>query len=442
MKASFQNLVRYLFFLIVYTNHFNGWTQNFQVIDTSDYEQRTSTIKNQQKNFEELQASFKKEFKKKMRLEVSAAYKDLQEDFEKNVEKKRLIFDTDFNTYIDSLKQVLITGNPSLNANNLHIYLSRHNAPNALNMGNGIIILNIGLFKYLENEDQLASVISHEIAHQSLEHVKQNIVYKAALNTSKEKQQLAKTIKKEKYNQYDKAFGIMKELIYANSKLHKKQELEADSLGFEYFNKTSFTKIDFIKALERLEELDTLPSIELKKDTYASFFNLPKLPFKEEWLKMEDFSTYNYEHYKKKIEEDSVKSHPEILERIASLKNRYPKEFSNTKSKKPENRFLALQKIARQEDVANWHYIEKYGASIYLCLYKLEKNPTNTYYKKWLGKNFAALYQAKKKYIFNRYVDRVIPNKQSENYQQLISFLWNLNLNELQEIADYYQNVN
>lgn len=417
------------------------FAQNYKVLDTADYKQRIALVKEYKTNFKEFKKHLKKNYKGKFRKEVEFSYENLHKDFTKNIEKKRLVFNPIFDDYLNNLSKKIIDENPILANDNLRFFVSRHNSPNAMSLGNGVIIINMGLFKYLENEAQLVSVITHEIAHQKLEHAKKNILYKAKLNTSKEKKNEAKEIRRQKYNQYDKAFEIMKDLLYTNSKKHRKQESEADSLGYEMYKKTNYPKVAFINALGIMAELDTLPSIQLKKETYAKIFDLKEQPFKKEWMKIEDFKSYNYDHYKDKVNKDSLKSHPEMLERIKKIKQLFSNihksenDFDNSDYKK-------LQNIALKEDVANLNYLEKYGLSIYLSLYRLQKNTEDIYYKQWLGKNFNELYKAKKKYQFNRYVDRLVPNKQDESYQQFISFLWNLKLNEIKVIADYYNAFN
>ncbi|WP_028893016.1 M48 family metallopeptidase [Tenacibaculum sp. 47A_GOM-205m] len=421
-------------FLFVYTYSF---AQNYAPIDTTDYLKRSELVKKYNEDFKLFKKSFKKLYKGDIRKEVEKSYTFLNTDFVKNIEKKRLVFNPIFSDYIQNLTNNIIKNNSDLSSDKLTIYVSRHNSPNAVSMGNGVILLNMGLFKYLENEAQLVSVITHEIAHLKLKHAENNIIYKAKLNTSKEKKQQSKEIKKQKFNQYDKAFEIMKDLLYTDSKRYRKQESEADSLGYVFFKKTKYPKIEFINALGILAKLDSLPEIQLKKETYKKVFHLPKQPFNEKWLTMEDFTSYNYDNYKDKIDKDSVKSHPEIIERIQKLKKIFS-DIENNTSTTDNNKFLELQNIARKEDVANLNYLEKYGLSIYLTLYRLEKFPDNNYYKSWLGKNFDKLYEAKKKYQFNRYVDRLVPNEQDKSYQQFLSFLWNLNLNEIKNIADFY----
>ncbi|WBX78491.1 M48 family metalloprotease [Tenacibaculum ovolyticum] len=228
-------------------------------------------------------------------------------------------------------------------------------------------------------------------------------------------------------------------MLLAGSKLNRKQEKEADSLGFILYNNTKYPPKEFINTLSVLIKYDTLPNILLKKSIYKKVFDIPKHPFKESWLKIENFEVYNYKVFKEKINKDSLKSHPELASRIKLLKKKFTKELSVYKELQPNIVFKKLKEIANNEDISNLSYLEKYGLSIYLTLSKLEKDPENKYFKKWIGKNFVKLYDAKKKYQFNRYVNRLKPKEQDESYQQFLSFLWNLNLKDIKVISDYYQ---
>ncbi|MFV0531986.1 MAG: hypothetical protein ACK5MD_11200 [Flavobacteriales bacterium] len=50
------------------------------------------------------------------------------------------------------------------------------------------------------------------------------------------------------------------------------------------------------------------------------------------------------------------------------------------------------------------------------------------------------IYQARKEYKLNKYLEQLAPNEQSKSYQQFLIFMWNLNLEELKFISDYYKN--
>jgi len=317
--------------------------------------------------------------------------------------------------------------------------MTKHNSPNALSMGNGYILLHMGLFKHLKNEAQLVAILSHEIAHQVLNHTENSILYSAQLETSDEKKKEAKRIKKKKYNKQSEAFSSLKDIIYTNKKKNRKQETEADSLGFLLFKNSKYPPKTFLNTLSLLAKLDTLPNIKVATNTYKKVFNIPKQPFNNDWLKMEDFKNYNYNHFSSKINTDSIKSHPELVERIIHLKDVFNKELIQKNVDYDNSKFEKLKQISNYEDVANLYNNKNYGLSIYLSLYKLEQNPESTYHKKWLGTNFNKLYEAKKQYQFNRYVEKVIPEDQDISYQQFLNFLWNLRINEIKFIADYYQ---
>lgn len=416
------------------------YAQTHKEIDTANYKKRKVLIETYEAKYELVNKSLKKKHKGKLRAKLIAFYDRGQKNFIKNIRKKRIIFDDRFQNYADSLLQEIEKSNAIVKQENIRLFIARHNTPNAINYGDGTIILNLGLFKYLENEDQLVSVISHEIGHQLKDHVPKNMLHKASLVISSAKRKKALEIKKQKYHSYEKAFGEIKKIIYTEGKAHRKQEMEADSIGYTVYNNTNFSKIEFKNALKILGRLDTLTPFILTKSIYKTIFNLPEQVFNDEWLKMEQFSQYDYSKYKAKIDKDSIRSHPEITERINKLASDF-KELNDTISTSLKSKslvFSTLKEIATQEGIANLHYTEKYGLSVYLTLKKLQKDPTNIYYLTWIGKNFEQIYQAKKKYQLNRYVDRLVPNDQDDSYQQFLSFIWNLRLSEIKNIADYY----
>ena len=431
-----KKLLSFIYILSI----FFSYAQTHMEIDTVNHKKRKALIETYEAKYELINKSLKKKHKGKLRVKLMVFYDRGQKDFIKNIRKKRIIFDDRFQHYIDSLLQEIEKSNTVIKQENIRLFIARHNAPNALNYGDGTIILNLGLFKFLESEDQLVSVISHEIGHQLKDHVSKNMLNKASLIVSSAKRKKALEIKKQKYHSYEKAFTEIKKIIYTEGKEHRKQEMEADSIGYTVYNNTNFSKIEYINALKILGKLDTLTPFTLSKDIYKTIFNLPEQVFKDEWLKMEKFSQYDYSKYKAKINKDSIRSHPEITERIDKLLLEF-KELNDSTSvslKLKSSVFSTLKEIAIQEDIANLHYTEKYGLSVYLTLKKLQKDPTNKYYLAWVGKNFEQIYQAKKKYQLNRHIDRLVPNDQDESYQQYLSFIWNLRLNEIKNIANYY----
>jgi hypothetical protein len=51
-------------------------------------------------------------------------------------------------------------------------------------------------------------------------------------------------------------------------------------------------------------------------------------------------------------------------------------------------------------------------------------------------------HQARKEYKLNRYLDAIDPKEHSESYIQFLSFMWNLELEEINQIATHYSTKN
>jgi hypothetical protein len=234
-------------------------------------------------------------------------------------------------------------------------------------------------------------------------------------------------------------FNVMKNRIYRKGAERRKDEMQADSLGYVVFKNSDFKKAEFINTLKRLQDFDTISPRELKVETYKKYFDLPKQSFKDKWLKKEDFSLYNYNNFKEKLNKDSLASHPEVVLRIEKLRKIFPELKNDTAAEKASESYAALEKIARMETLPNLFHSEDYGVGIYTCLQFLQDNEEEKYYQDWLGKCFAKMYEGRKNYNLNRYLDRVDPKNQSESYQQFLNFMWNLSLDEIKNIAEYYQ---
>ncbi len=437
-------LFTFLIFGLMSCNY--SYAQNHQLIDTTDYEKHKALIETFEDKNEKFNQSLKSNYKGKLRKEILGIYTEYQSHLTEILENKKLLFDTRFETYVDSLFNTLVEHNPDLNNNNIKVFVAKNPSPNAFSVGNGTIITNIGLFPFLENEYQLLSVIAHEAAHELLKHSHNSIVNKSTLNVSVlgNNSQFSRNLRLHKYNKGSLSFQKLKNLLYEEGEIKRQNETAADSLGYLLYKNCKVPKKEFLNALITLKKYDSIPSIALDSSIYVKTFDLPELPFNKAWMHNEDFNAYNYELYKEKIDTDSIKDHPEIEHRILKLQNDFKAldiKNATTDTISPSDAFLKLQRLAHQAYVENLFYTNEYGLSVYLILKRLEHNADDTYLKTWLGVNFNAIYEAKKKYQLNRYVDRIVPKEQSKSYQQFLNFIWNLKLSEIKTIADYYLNI-
>ena len=368
---------------------------------------------------------------------IKKKYAAIDKTFNEDILKGQFIFDERFDRLIDSILTELRVADPSIPMD-LKFYISRNLTLNASSLGNRIFGINLGSFYYLQNEDQMASVISHEIAHLILNHTIENMQHQYKLSTSSEIRNELSEIRFDKNNQGSKAYSSFKNILYEDGRLNKMQELQADSLGYEIFRKTKFNKAEFVNDLMLCEMYDTIRPVGLEIQTYKKVFDLQQQPFKADWLKKEDFSNYDYSKFKARYNEDSINSHPETVTRIAALKKLFPELQKPEGSNEASPRFLKLKEIATYEQPPCLMFQEEYGLGVYICLLRLQENDKDEYYKEWLGKFFEKIYDARKQYTLNRYLDRLDPKNQSESYQQFLSFMWNINLSEIKIITDYY----
>lgn len=450
-----QRIIVLMALLLSYTSQ----SQSFIELDTTSYSQNKELKKDLQLAFEDFNSNLSKDYSRKLKKALTVKLEDNQSKIMDNLFlEDQLIYNTDFNNFLKTALDSIKHYNPKLKNIDYKILLSRSPSPNAYSVGYNTIIVNMGLFKYLKNKYQVIGVLLHEIAHDYKAHGFNSTLQSVNESLSGKTRREFESLRKERYNRGGLAFQKLKELVYFKSLKNREQELEADAVGFSFYNNTPWPKHSYINALERLRDLEDGPELTLDSTIYKRLFDLKEQPFQKKWLKKEDFSAYNYDLYKDKMDKDSISSHPETDNRIATLKTIKSTNNSsnNSASKqndtntgnpleevitvhiKPTEAFNNLRKNARWQQVANLYYLKEYGASLYSTLLMLEDNPDSKYLLKYIGLNFKAIYKAQKEYKLNRYVEQLNPSKQSNSYFTFLNFIWNLNLNEMKSIADYY----
>ncbi|GGD15491.1 M48 family metalloprotease [Hyunsoonleella pacifica] len=410
--------------------------QNYTALDTTSYD-KTKTLKSTyETKFEAYNKTISQGYSGKLKKEIIRLLEERQTEILKMFSDKSLLFNNEFNEFLEKSLDTILIYNPDIKED-YTLLLSKSPSPNAFSIGYNTVMVNMGLFKYLENQYQLRSVIMHELAHDMKKHNLNTIINIAKINLSNDSKKALEDINSAKYNKGGLAFKRMKELLISQSQKNQKEELEADSLGFVLYNNTKWPKQSFANSFLRLKEFEDASSFVLDSTIYYRLFHLEDQPFKAKWLKKEDFSAYNYSHFKEKISADSIASHPELTNRISKIRSFMPKDYDST-IVKPNEGFSKLQYKAVFQQVANLFDLKEYGASLYSTLILLESYPDNAYLLKYIGLNFKEIHNAQKTYTLNRYVEKLNPQEQGESYNQFLNFIWNLRLSEMKNIADYY----
>jgi Zn-dependent protease with chaperone function len=245
-------------------------------------------------------------------------YKERWTYIKEKFDKKEIYTNSAAQKYLDAIVQEIVQANPTLKGQSFQTYFSRSGIPNASYIGEGIILINMGLFHRLENESQAAFVISHEIAHFVLKHSDNAIKkYVTAIN-SKEVQQQLREIKGSEYRKREMLEKLVKGLSFSTRRHSRDREGEADSLAVELLRNTRF---DISAAQSTLALLDTIDTDQLNTAAcLEKLFNAKGYPFKKKWIAKEEGLLGGHAVLDEDAElEDSLKTHPDCSKRIKAI---------------------------------------------------------------------------------------------------------------------------
>lgn len=241
----------------------------------------------------------------------------------------------------------------------LRFYTLKSNEVNAFSTFQGIIFVTTGLISRLDNESQLAFILSHEIIHYTQNHLVDSYNY---------------SIK----NQYNS------ERIKALSNFSKKHEFEADSLGVSLYNKAGYPK-----------------------STISSVFDVllySELPFENSELSNHYFDRFNVEipnsyfskvKFEIKVDEngdDFNSTHPNIKKRKDAIKRQIISynDWKDSIFISGQEKFELIRNICRFEAIRTFSIEQEFDDVIY-NVYLLEKDFPESLFlhqmeaKAWLG---------------------------------------------------------
>lgn len=89
----------------------------------------------------------------------------------------------DFSTLVlDSLLNSIYEPNGLLSAQKIEIHLVRNSDINAYALPGNHLVINSGLIQFIDNEGELLGVLSHEVAHLELGHIRQKLIKELGLS--------------------------------------------------------------------------------------------------------------------------------------------------------------------------------------------------------------------------------------------------------------------
>ena len=363
---------------------------------------------------------------------IKEVYIESQKDFLENIKSHNFISDENINHYLQELLGEILKKN-NIDSKKYKILLSKDSEINASNIGDGTIIINYGLFLAVENEDELVFVISHEIGHQHLNHVKNEIENFARQSTSEEIIQKTNEIRKQKYNKATLANNLLKNIKYKNYSERRKKEIEADSIGLNLFKKTLRDPLYAISLLNKLDksnrEQDSLTVQDYKICFENNVFKLKTRYFNSEQSLFQKYDISNA------FKIDSLKTHPDCTTRIELLK----KHIVNNGHQTNSSFFSGIKKNCVHQNLINLYSNQNYGTCLYesLKLYKLDNN--NQDLQAIIFLTLDKIYKSKSNYTISKYMPSLDNKNNSQSLNRFINFINNIKMSDLEILVNQFK---
>jgi len=312
---------------------------------------------------------------KKKGLKKKKEYEDFvyrSNYFLENLNKSGQVFYNDaISKYLNNLKDFLLADNR--NKNRITVYLTRFPTANAFANDFGNIYINVATIATLDNEEELLTVLAHEISHVLLKHSHKFEEYKKGIDKGKLK---------------GEEFSVLQKYSFSKS-----QEYKADKEGLKLLQDK---KIGLLSAHQIYTKFEyTLDPIESGDIDIAMLFENDAFGLNDFQAKMSDLDTLYYATGKKKVE-DEFSTHPPLKERQEKIWNFITDNPEDTISEyKKIGDFSYYKELAKK--VLLQSYIEKgwYVKGLHLALMLRSKDPNNEYLIRSQAKLLCLLAQQK-----------------------------------------------
>lgn len=286
-----------------------------------------------------------------------------------------VLFNDPATNYVNEVLKQLPFSNKKLTRKKPRVYVLNTSAVNAFATEQGVIFITIGLLAKLENEAQLAFVLSHELMH---------IQHRHGIDKFINAKKIGKEIKRK--NKTPNGISL-NQALFKKSMYSQKLEMEADEDGLELFLKSEYEPESVLKIFKILYYSD-LPFSNLEFE--KSFFQDDKYIFPSNlWLDTVQAIRPMVNSSNLGEDKESVNaSHPSSQERLAKMKERIRGlELGNKKSFLiSEKRFIEIQEKARYQLPFLNLYSENFPEAIYTSFLLLKKYPDDVELKKVIGK--------------------------------------------------------
>lgn len=347
------------------------------------------------------------------------------------------IYDTLLLNKCNNIASRIIAANKNYSFDSIKFYINRSCVPNAACYGEGTIMVNLGLFLWIDNDDELALVLAHEISHQVLNHAQSRVEKNIATLTSEGFTEELKDIKKSKEGKYERFRKLMKSFSVETGKHSTYKESEADSLAAVLIQRAGFNNINgsvILLKLDKSDDLFTSPALYSLKDFFEkapvdhSFFVVKR--------KYNGLSSATVTMNADK-DFDSIKTHPDCIKRYEALVGKGGKPAVNCCTSL-SIMYKEYKEKAMLEIVRNLYENNAIGLCAHFCIFALQNNYNPVTYNEFLSLCFSQLYWSDKHLErFNAVNAKAL---RETTLKSLQDYLFDAGITDLDKLSAYFLN--
>ena len=367
--------------------------------------------------------------------EYAADYKKIYEEHFKEIaslwQSDRSVTSSAEHQYLQSILQKITSVNSELKNTDARIIFSRDWWPNAYSMGDGTIAINAGLLIFLNNEAELVFVLCHELAHYYLQHTTNAIKKYVETTNSETFQKELKRISKTEFGVNRQIEQLSKSFAFTSRRHSRENEAAADKFAFQFMRKTGYDCKAIKSCLELLDKVDD--SLIYKPFDLSQVFHFADYPFKKKWIQKESSIFGQLDESKEagpQHEEDSLKTHPDCVKRIALLNDSLQTSTAGQPFLVNENVFNKLKKDFYYEMMEQCYRGNKLSRNLYYSLLLLQSGENNQLAAHSVARCLNTLYENQKAHKLGSMVDSENKNYREE-YNALLRMLDQLRLDEI-----------
>jgi Zn-dependent protease with chaperone function len=313
--------------------------------------------------------------------------------------KNRALKDSVIEPYVQKVFSKLVKSLPK-SAQNAQLVLIQSPIINAKASATGLIYVYTGLIAALDNEEQLAFVIGHELGHLAAAHSDSSLAnYLETYYTKEYIKQVKQVIKEEYY------INSRLTELYRNNSLNglyhsRAHEYEADAFGFSLLKKAGYSPYQAQITLEKLDKVD-IPFDGKDYSVATSFVCESTYNLWQQTEKAEESIFAVVEENNQHVD-DTLKTHPDSRLRTERISELLEGDSGVNQERANVQQYNKVKLAAAIESTQSWFDYRQYGRCLFealaykdvypdqpyftaismICLYKLQEALINhTYYK-------------------------------------------------------------